>query len=89
MYSPENLLSLKTDAEKSHIYPQWWFVQPVEELKPLIMAGIPVMWDRELSRSAEMPGLITRECVAGLTQEEFDNLLQQGVMLTGDAYHYL
>ncbi len=89
MYSPENVLSLKTDAEKSHIYPQWWFVQPVEELKPLIMAGIPVMWDRELSRSAEMPGLITRECVAGLTQEEFDNLLQQGVMLTGDAYHYL
>ncbi len=89
MYSPEDVLKRRTDAEESHIYPQWWYVQPVDELKPLIMAGIPVVWDRELSRSKKVPALITRECVAGLTQAEFDDLLQQGVMLTGDAYHYL
>ncbi len=89
MYSPEDVLSLRTDAEKSHIYPQWWYVQPVDELKPLVMAGIPVIWDRELSRSKQYPALITRECAAGLTQAEFDDLLRHGVMLTGDAYHYL
>ena len=89
MYQPGNNLSSRVFHEYERKNRNWWCVMFSDELRALTSSGIPVTWDRTLEKEENVPVLLTLECVEGLTKEEFKRLLQRGVMLTGEAFHYL
>jgi len=89
MYQPEENLSRRVFQEYERENPNWWCVMFSDELRAPATSGLPVTWEGTLEKNSAVPVLLTMECVEGLSEKEFEDLLRRGVLLTGEAFHHL